>query len=97
MLPFTRHDEWLTQPAWPMTARALALVLVAAVVPGALSCAAFSFLQRELGVSRTALMLYLAPVYGALGSWWLLGERQSWFHAVGAAQILPSIWLATRP
>jgi hypothetical protein len=26
---------------------------------------AYSFLQRELGASRTALMLYLAPVYGA--------------------------------
>jgi drug/metabolite transporter (DMT)-like permease len=41
-------------------------------------------------------MLYLAPVYGAVGAWFVLGERPGWHHAVGAALILPSIWLATR-
>jgi drug/metabolite transporter (DMT)-like permease len=75
---------------------AAALVLVAAVVPGVASYSAYSFLQRELGAAKTALMLYLAPVYGAFGAWLLLGERPGWYHAVGAALILPSIWLATR-
>ena len=95
LLPFTAY-EWLTQPSWPLTPRAIALVLGAAAVPGALSYVAYSFLQRELGASRTALMLYLAPVYGAMGAWCLLGERPDWYHAVGACLILPSIWLATR-
>jgi drug/metabolite transporter (DMT)-like permease len=53
-------------------------------------------MQRELGASRTALMLYLAPVYGAAGAWWVLGEVPGWHHAIGGALILPSIWLATR-
>lgn len=88
--------EVLTQPAPPLGARALLLVTLAAVLPGALSYAAYSFLQRELGASRTALLLYLAPVYGALGAWWVLGEVPGWYHAAGAALILPSIWLATR-
>jgi drug/metabolite transporter (DMT)-like permease len=35
-------------------------------------------------------------VYGALGAWWVLGEVPHWYHGVGAALILPSIWLATR-
>jgi drug/metabolite transporter (DMT)-like permease len=35
-------------------------------------------------------------VYGALGAWWVLGEAPGWYHGVGAALILPSIWLATR-
>ena len=69
--------------------------LVAAVVPGVLSYGAYSYLQRELGASRTAMMLYLAPVYGALLGWLLLGELPGWYHAVGAAMILPSIWLAS--
>jgi drug/metabolite transporter (DMT)-like permease len=85
---------WTPQP--PFSWSAAGLVLVAAVVPGVASYGAYSFLQRELGAARTALMLYLAPVYGALGAWWLLGERPGWYHAVGAALILPSIWLATR-
>ncbi len=76
--------------------QALGLVVLAAVVPGVASYGAYSFLQRELGATRTALMLYLAPVYGALGAWWVLGERPGWHHAVGALLILPSIWLATR-
>ncbi|MDO8419463.1 MAG: DMT family transporter [Rubrivivax sp.] len=95
LLPFTAW-EVLTQPAPPLSARALLLVALAAVLPGALSYAAYSYLQRELGASRTALLLYLAPVYGALGAWLVLGERPGWYHAAGAALILPSIWLATR-
>jgi drug/metabolite transporter (DMT)-like permease len=95
LLPFTLL-EWAVMPRHPFSVQALGLVLVAAVVPGVLSYGAYSFMQRELGASRTALMLYLAPVYGAFGAWWLLGEVPGWYHAVGAAFILPSIWLATR-
>ena len=97
MLPATLW-EWLTAPplAQPFGTQALGLVLLAAVLPGVLSYGAYSLLQRELGVARTALMQYVAPVYGALGAWWVLGEAPHWYHAVGAALILPSIWLATR-
>jgi drug/metabolite transporter (DMT)-like permease len=72
------------------------LVAVAALLPGVLSYGAHSLLQRELGASRTAMMLYLSPVYGAALAWLLLGEVPGWYHAVGAAMILPSIWLASR-
>lgn len=71
-------------------------MVTAALVPGLLSYGAHSLLQRELGASRTAMMLYLAPVYGAGLAWLLLGEAPGWYHAVGAAMILPSIWLASR-
>jgi drug/metabolite transporter (DMT)-like permease len=71
-------------------------IVAAAVLPGVLSCGAYSFPQREPGAARNALMLYLAPVYGALPAWLLLGERPGWYHVAGGALILPSIWLATR-
>ncbi len=80
----------------PLSGRALALIGVAAVLPGLLSYGAYSFLQRELGAARTALMLYLSPLYAALLAWALLGEAPGWYHAVGAALILPSIWLASQ-
>jgi drug/metabolite transporter (DMT)-like permease len=51
---------------------------------------------QVLGATRTAVMLYLAPLYGAFNAWWILGEVPSGFHAVGAALILPGIYLATR-
>ena len=96
LLPFTLHEA-MTQPALPWTGRALALVALAAVLPGVLSYGAYALLQRELGAARTALLLYLAPVYGGAMAWWILGERPGWYHVVGALLILPSIWLATRP
>lgn len=95
LLPFTLA-EWWWQPHPPPGAKALALVAAAAVLPGVLSYGAYSLLQRELGASRTALMLYLSPVYAALGAWLILGEVPAWYHYAGAALILPSIWLATR-
>jgi drug/metabolite transporter (DMT)-like permease len=95
LLPFTALEAFLLPPL-PWSAKGVGLIVLAAVVPGLLSYGAYSFLQRELGASRTALMLYLAPVYGALLGWLILGERPGWFHAVGAAMILPSIALATR-
>lgn len=95
LLPFTALEAWLA-PGPPLGAEALGLVVVAALLPGALSYAAHAYIQRELGASRTSLMLYLAPVYGALLAWVLLGEVPQVYHLVGAALILPSIWLATR-
>ena len=52
--------------------------------------------ERELGAARTVLLLYLAPLYGALLAWLILGEPPHLYHAVGAALILPSIALASR-
>ncbi len=95
LLPATWIEaRWMDTP--PLGWAAFGLVLLAAVLPGVLSYGAYSYLQRELGASRTAMMLYLAPVYGALLAWLVLGERPGWYHAAGAALILPSIWLATR-
>lgn len=95
LLPFTLLEWWLA-PRHPFSAQAAWLVVLAAVVPGVLSYGAYSFIQRELGAARTSLMLYLSPVYAALGAWLMLGEVPRWYHLAGAALILPSIWLATR-
>ena len=95
LVPTTLLEALLT-PTPTFGLGAAGLVLLAAVVPGVLSYGAYSLLQRELGASRTAMMLYLTPVYGALLAWLVLQEVPHWYHAAGAAMILPSIWLATR-
>lgn len=94
LVPGALAEAWWMSPP-PLGLKAVGLILLAALVPGVLSYGAYSYLQRELGASRTALMLYLAPVYGAVGAWWVLGERLGWYHLAGAAMILPSIALAT--
>ena len=95
LLPFTALEWWWSaQPAF--STKALGLVVAAAVLPGMVAYQAYSFMLRELGAGKTALVLYLGPVYAAFTAWLLLGEPPRAYHAVGAALILPSIWLATR-
>jgi len=74
----------------------LALVLAAALLPGVGAYGAYSTMQRVLGAARVGVTLYLGPLYTAALAWAVLGERIEWYHAVGAALILPGIWLSTR-
>ncbi len=94
LIPFTVWEAvaWLpSQWSW----KSVALVLAAALIPGAGAYAAYSFMQRTLGAGRVAMVLYLGPLYSALIGWAVLGERIEPFHAVGALLILPGIWLST--
>lgn len=95
LFPFTAAEAiWIAAPTWSW--QALWLVVVSAVLPGFLAYQAYSFMQGELGAARTALVMYLGPLYAAAMAWALLGEAPQWFHAAGAALILPGLWLSTR-
>ncbi|MEZ5738702.1 MAG: DMT family transporter [Burkholderiaceae bacterium] len=95
LLPFTAAEIALTglPTDWP---RALSLALLAALLPGFGAYQAYSFMQRELGPSRTGLVLYLGPLYSAGVGWLFLAEMPAWYHAAGGMLILPGIWLANR-
>ncbi len=95
LVPFTAAEIATVGPA-EVSWRVFGLVALVALLPGFGAYQAYSFVQRELGAARTALIMYLGPIYAALTAWLLLGERPQWFHALGAALILPGIWLATR-
>jgi drug/metabolite transporter (DMT)-like permease len=95
LIPFTLWEAlaWLpSELSW----KSIALVLAAALIPGAGAYAAYSVMQRTLGAARVSVVLYLGPLYSALVAWWVLGERIEWFHGIGALLILPGIWLSTR-
>lgn len=95
LLPFTALEWWaLPQPAFSM--QALGLIEAAALLPGIVAYQAYSFMLRELGPGKTGLVLYLGPVYAAFTAWLLPGEPPQAYHAIGAALILPRIWLARR-
>lgn len=95
MLPFTLLEAALV-PAPPFGAHALLLMALAGLLPGFLSYQAYGVLLRELGATRTGLVMYLSPIYGAFVAWWMLGEVPQGYHLVGALLILPSIFLSTR-
>jgi drug/metabolite transporter (DMT)-like permease len=95
LIPFTLLEVVLAgPPVW--STKLWILAIVAAVFPGFASYQAYSFMQRELGIAKTGLVLYLGPLYAAGVAWWLLGEPVRWYHLLGAALILPGIYLATR-
>lgn len=95
LLPFTLWE--LAQPGQPpLGGYALWLMLLAGLVPGAAAFWCYSFVQRQLGVSRASAQLYLGPLYGATMAWLFLGEPVGWHHAVGALLILPGIWLVSQ-
>lgn len=94
LLPFALWELGLPDtPAWGW--RATGLVVVAALVPGIGAYVAYGHVQKVLGASRVAASLYLGPLYAALAAWGVLGEPMGLHHAVGAALILPGIFLAS--
>lgn len=95
LLPFAAWE--LLQPASPpWTLQAAVLTAIAALVPGVGAYWAYGFAQKVLGASRVASSLYLGPLYAALAAWGVLGEALGMHHAIGAALILPGIFLVTR-
>ncbi|EJN06396.1 DMT family transporter [Herbaspirillum sp. YR522] len=93
LLPMTGY-EVATAPAHWFTLQAFMLMLVAGMVPGLMAYLAYTFMVAQLGATRTALLLYLCPIYAALAAWGILGEAPQWFHGVGAALVLPAIYLS---
>jgi drug/metabolite transporter (DMT)-like permease len=88
--------EWVTTEHAGWSHSASLLVVAAAVFPGVGAYWAYGFCQKTLGASRVATSLYLGPLYGGLVAWLFLDETLGWHHAVGAAFILPGIYLASQ-
>ena len=95
LLPFA-ITEWTATPHPGWSLNASLLVIAAAVFPGVGAYWSYGFCQKTLGASRVAASLYLGPLYGGLVAWLFLGETLGWHHAVGAAFILPGIYLASQ-
>ena len=76
--------------------KAFWLVLTVAALPGLGAYWIYGWAQRIVGASRVAVALYLGPLYASIGAWWMLGEPPGWHHLVGAALILPGIFLVTQ-
>ena len=95
LLPFTLWEyQQADRPAWSL--QATGLVMAAGLLPGLGAYWAYGFCQKVLGASRVAASMYLGPLYGGVTAWLVLDEAMGWHHLVGAALILPGIYMASR-
>lgn len=95
LLPFALWEARRTDlTQWNQ--QALLLVVAAALIPGLAAYWIYGWAQKILGATRVAVSLYLGPLYAALAAWSVLGEPLGLHHAVGAALILPGVFLVTQ-
>jgi drug/metabolite transporter (DMT)-like permease len=95
LLPFSIWE--LFQPdltVWG--AQAIWLIVIAGLVPGLGAYWIYGWAQKILGASRTAVALYLGPLYAAFMTWSFLGEAPGWHHLFGGFLILPGVFLVMR-
>ncbi|MEQ9606303.1 MAG: DMT family transporter [Kiloniellaceae bacterium] len=95
LLPFTVAEGLSgALPLWD--ARSFATVGFLAVVASFGAYQVYALVQRILGAGPTSLLMYLIPVYNGVLAYLLLGEELHSYHLLGAALVLPGIFLATR-
>ena len=95
LAPFTLLEALLLE-APQINAVSVGAVVFLALVPALGAYGSYGYVQRHLGASKTGLMLYLSPVYTAVLAYFLLAEALQGYHLLGAALVLPGLWLATR-
>jgi drug/metabolite transporter (DMT)-like permease len=81
---------------FPFTGHGIALLAFTVLVASYGSYVAYAKLQRVAGVSFAGLSVYLTPLWAALLGWLFVDEALQGYHFVGAALVLPGIWLAGR-
>jgi drug/metabolite transporter (DMT)-like permease len=94
LIPFTIVESqlWVVD-SW-ISWRGFGLMALAAVFPGFLAYQSHSFIMKELGAGQSAVLLYLNPVYAGAAAWIALGEPLHWYHLLGAALVLPGVYLS---
>jgi drug/metabolite transporter (DMT)-like permease len=95
LLPFTiAEGVGGALPALDWTTAAA--VMTVAILPSLGAYQAYARAQIVLGAGPTSLLMYLIPIYNSVLAFLLLGEALETYHLIGAALVLPGIYLATR-
>jgi len=95
LLPFA-VAEGLSGELPALEPRSFLIVAFLSLVPSLGAYHVYALVQRILGAGPTSLLMYLVPLYNGVLAYLLLGEELRGFHLIGAALVLPGIYLATR-
>lgn len=88
--------ETLTVQAMPTNTKSLVAISLLIFIAGFGAYQSYGKVQSVLGAARGSLILYLNPIYIAVMAWVFLGEALAIYHVIGAALVLPGIYLANR-
>jgi drug/metabolite transporter (DMT)-like permease len=80
--------------AWFLLVASPALLAYTVLVTSYGSYTLYAKLQRLSGVSFAGMATYVAPPRASLYGWLFVHQRLQGYHFIGAALVLPGIWLA---
>ncbi|KRE49573.1 DMT family transporter [Paenibacillus sp. Soil522] len=84
---FTEH------PYFTLTAKSIGVLLWLAILCSIVQFSVWFYLLRNGDAAKTSSFLFLAPFFGVLTSWLLLGEQVKWYALVGGVFICIGIFL----
>ncbi|MBY6034491.1 DMT family transporter [Marinobacter daepoensis] len=96
LLPVYLTDLLFFSGGFEVSQTTLLPLLFFAIFPGILAYAFWNHGVHSIGPSRTAIFMYLTPVYASVLAIIFLGESLSLFHLAGGSLILGGLILATR-
>lgn len=94
--PFYLVDLMFFSGGFAVTSANLSALGFFAVFPGLLAYGFWNHAVHEVGPAKSALFMYLVPIFAAVMATLFLDERLAWFHVVGGVLILIGLLLATR-
>ncbi|MGM8364445.1 DMT family transporter [Virgibacillus sp. W0181] len=84
----------LEDPFFEITTPSILILLWLAIMASIVQFAVWFFLLQKGDPGKTSAFLFLAPFFGVLFGWILLGEKIEWFGYAGGALILVGIFFA---
>jgi len=81
------------KPYWVITAESITIILILAVVCSIIQFTIWFYLLHHGDPAKTSSFLFLAPFFGVLSSWLLLGEQVQWYVGMGGILICAGIFL----
>lgn len=96
ILPFYMADLLMFSGGFPVRSSTVVPLLYFAFFPGILAYAFWNHGVHRIGPARSAIFMYLTPVFASILAGLFLNERLGLFHIVGGLLILTGLLLATR-
>lgn len=96
ILPVYLIDLWFFSGGFELSQQTVMPLLYFAVFPGILAYAFWNHGVRKIGPAKSAIFMYLMPVFASVLAVIFLGESLGLFHIIGGLLILAGLILATR-